>query len=212
MLTKLNLTTVSFICSQHLFQNLETTASCVLASPAKNCKCLQKMKYHVTPRLLSLSLSLFLMYTTDNTIHKEPFLSYLSSCFRYFCKLQGARIINHCETRWQSVSIVAKKTNETTHPGKWPGDLVWYWLPTVAAMWYNGSLLRAVPPDAPWAGQGQIRPQKQTNGALCLFLPLWEPKLISDLAGLCLATTEDIIILSERGIEMCVSASWYSLW
>lgn len=134
VLPKSNLTTVSFIWSQCVFQKLETTASCVLASSAKSCKCLQKKnkKWSIaSPRGFSRSLflSLFLMYTTDNTIHKEPFLSYLNSCFRYFCKLQGGRIINHCETRWQSASIVAKKTNETTHPGKWPGDLLWYRLP-----------------------------------------------------------------------------------
>ncbi len=183
--------------------------SCI---PGENCKCLQKIKHCVTQRLLSLSLSLLLMYTTDNTIHKEPFLSYLSSCFRYFCKLQGARIINHCETRWQSASIVAKKTNETTHPGKWPGDLLWYWLPTVTEMCYTGSLSCTVPHDAPWAGRGQIRPQKQTNGALCLFVPLRGRGLISDLAGFCLTATEGIIILSEKGIELCGGASWNSLW
>lgn len=37
------------------------------------------------------------------------FLSFLSSCFRYFRILQGAGIINHCERRWQSQSIVAKE-------------------------------------------------------------------------------------------------------
>lgn len=127
MLTKLNLTTVSFICSQCLFQKLETTAS-----RAINCKCLQKNK---VPRHPEASSSLSFWCTPQTTPYiKRPFLSYLSSCLRYFCKLQGARIINHCETRWQSASIVAKKTNETTHPGKWPGDLVWYWLPTVTEM------------------------------------------------------------------------------
>lgn len=102
------------------FQKLGA-ASCF---PGKNCKCLQKKRSSASPRGASPSpfLSLSLMYTTDNTIHKEPFLSYLSSCFRYFCKLQGGRIINQRETRWQSASIVAKKTNETAHPGKRPGD------------------------------------------------------------------------------------------
>ena len=143
------------------------------------------------------------MYATDNTIHKEPFLSYLSSCFRYFCKLQGAGIINHCETRWQSVSIVAKKTNETTHPGKWPGDLVWYGLPTVTEMWYTGSLSRTVPP---WCALSWPRPDKATkaNQRGSLSVCSITAKLISDLAGLCLTATEDIIILSERGIEVCV--------
>lgn len=88
----------------------------------KNCKCLQKIRSSASPRGASRSPFLSLMYATDNTIHKEPFLSYLSSCFRYFCKLRGGRIINHRETRWQSASIVAKKTNETAHPGKRPGD------------------------------------------------------------------------------------------
>lgn len=102
-----------------IFQKLG--AACCF--PGKNCKCLQKkLEYRVTLRRRSLPLSLSLMYATDNTIHKEPFLSYLSSCFRYFCKLRGGRIINHRETRWQSASIVAKKTNETAHPGKRPGD------------------------------------------------------------------------------------------
>lgn len=164
----------------------------------KNCKCLQKT---ITSRLLFFFSLSFLMYTTDNTIHKEAFLSYLSSCFRYFCKLQGAGIINHRETRWQSAGIVAKKTNETTHPGKWPGDLARYPLPTVTEMWYTGSRTGALSHDAPWAGPSQIRPQKQTNGALCLFVPLRECKLISDLAGFCLTATEDIIILSANGIE-----------
>lgn len=54
----------------------------------------------------------------DNGVHKEPCLSYLSSCFRYFCKLRGGRIINHRQTRWQSASTVAKETNETTQTGK----------------------------------------------------------------------------------------------
>lgn len=136
----------------------------------------------------------------------------MSSCFRYFCKLQRPRIINHCEARWQSASIVAKKTNETTHPGKWPGDLVRYRLPTVTEMRYTGSLSRTVSHDLPWAGHGQIRPQRQTSGALYVFVPLREHKLISDLAEFCLTATEDIIILSERGIELCASERWYSLW
>ena len=169
----------------------------------KNCKCLQENKVPRHPEAsLSLSLPRFLslFWCTPQTTPyiKNPFLSYLSSCFRYFCKLQGARIINHCETRWQSASIVTKKTNETTHPGKWPADLVWYWLPTVTEMWYTGSLSRTVSHDAPWAGQSQIRPQRQTNVALCLFVPLWERKLISDLAWFCLKATENIIILSEK--------------
>lgn len=171
-LTKFNLTTVSFICSQCLFQKLRNNILLHLWQKTVNACKKNKVLHHPEASLsLLFSLSLFLMYTTDNTVHKEPFLSYLSSCFRYFCKLQGARIINHCEIRWQSASIVAKKTNETTHPGKWPGDLVWCWLPTVTEMLYTvWSLLRTVPYELPWAGQGQIRPWRQTNRALCLFL------------------------------------------
>lgn len=218
VLTKLNLTTVSFIWSQCLFPKLETTASCIPASPAENCKCLQKkkkMKRRVAPRRLSLSLflslplSLFLMYTTDNTIHKEPFLSYLSSCFRYFCKLQGGRIINHCETRWQSASIVAKKTNETTHPGKWPGDLVWYWLPALTEMWYTGSLSRGLP----WFALSWPRPDKATKANQ------WGSLSVCSITGThayfrfgCLTATEVVRILTERGIELCVCVSWNSLW
>lgn len=109
------------------------------------------------------------MCATDNTIHKEPFLSYLSSCFRYFCKLRGGRIINHHQTRWQSASIVAKKTNETAHPGKRPGD------PAAIACSLTRralDLCHAASHDAPRAGPDQIRPQKRhQRGVLCLFVP-----------------------------------------
>lgn len=210
VLTKLNLTTVSFIWSQCLFPKLETTASCILASPAKTVNACKKWST-ASPRgaSRSLFLSLVLMYTTDNTIHKEPFLSYLSSCFRYFCKLQGVRIINHCETRWQSASIVAKKTNETTHPGKWPGDLVWYWLPTLTEMWYTGSLSRSLP----WFALSWPRPDKATKANQ------WGSLSVCSITGTqayfrfgCLTATEDVIILTERGVELCVCVSWNSLW
>lgn len=147
------------------------------------------------PLALFLPLSLFLMYTTDNTIHKERFLSYLSSCFRYFCKLQGGRIINHCETRWQSASIVAKKTNETTHPGKWPADLVWYWLPTLTEMWYTGSLSRSLP----WFALSQPRPDKATKANQ------WGSLSVCSITGMqtyfrsaCLTATE-----RERAVCWC---------
>lgn len=120
VLTRLNLTN----CLIHLqplvvafFRSWEQSP----ASPAKTVNACKK-RSSASPRGASRSPFLSLMYATDNTIHKEPFLSYLSSCFRYFCKLRGGRIINHRETRWQSASIVAKTTNETAHPGKRPGD------------------------------------------------------------------------------------------
>lgn len=180
VLTKLNLTTVSFIWSQCLFQKLETTASFVLASRVKTvnaCK-KKKKKYRdiwgfCCSLSLPLALSLVLMYTTDNTIHKEPFLSYLSSCFRYFCKIQGGRIINHCETRWQSASIVAKETNETTHPGKWPGDPLWYQLPTLTEMRYTGSLSRTLP----WCVLSCPRPDKATKANQ------WDPLSVCSITG-----------------------------
>lgn len=196
VLTKLNLTTVSFIWSQCLFQKLETTAFCILASAVKTVNACKKWSA-ASPRgsSCSLFLSLFLMYTTDNTIHKERFLSYLSSCFRYFCKLQGARIINHCETRWQSASIVAKKTNETTHPGKWPADLVWYWLPTLTEMWYTGSLSRSLP----WFALSQPRPDKATKANQ------WGSLSVCSITGMqtyfrsgCLTATE-----RERAVCWC---------
>lgn len=162
----------------------------------------------------SFSLSLFLMYTTDNTIHKEPFLSYLSSCFRYFCKLQGAGIINHRETRWQSVSIVAKKTNETTHPGKWPGDLVWYWLPTVTEMWYTGSLSLSCGP--PWCALSWPRPDKATKanqwGSLSVYSITGTQAYFRFGWVLFNRHRGHYSFIWERGIELCVSASWYSLW
>lgn len=159
MLTKLNLTTVSFIWSQCLFRKVRNNS--LLRSYIAGWKtvnaCKKKMKWRVALGLLLLSL--FLMYTADNTVHKEPFLSYLSSCFRYFCKLRGGRIINHCETRWQSASIVAKKTNETTQTGKRPGDLQRYWLPTLAEMRYTRSLSRS----PPWCALSWPRPDKATK-------------------------------------------------
>lgn len=114
--------------------------------PGKNCKCLQKKSGAARhPRGAAGSPLLSLMYATDNPIHKEPVLSYLSSCFRYFCKLRGGRIINHSETRWQSARIVAKKTNETAHPGKRPGDGARYRLPALANRRYAGSVSRSLP-------------------------------------------------------------------
>lgn len=94
----------------------------------KNCKCLQKKKREeeeeeeVARRRGAPAAPSLSDVRHDNSVHKEPCLSYLSSCFRYFCKLRGGRIINHRQTRWQSASAVAKETNETTQTGKWPGD------------------------------------------------------------------------------------------
>lgn len=127
--------------------------------PGKNCKCLQKSGAARHPEAPLAPPAPPLMYATDNPIHKEPVLSYLSSCFRYFCKLRGGRIINHSETRWQSASIVAKKTNETAHPGKRPGDAARYRLPALANSRYTGSLSRSLP----WCTSSRPGPDKATK-------------------------------------------------
>lgn len=59
VLTKLNLTTVSFIWSQCLFQKLETTAFCILASAAKTVNaCKKRSAASPWGSFCSLSLSL----------------------------------------------------------------------------------------------------------------------------------------------------------